>query len=144
MAWSKTSWNSLSPALKQAYATIGQRKWDNALSESAEAVLIQQAMTNVSSKGAANIAENVTGEGKGVQKLQGLIAEWEKLQQLTQSVGAGTAGGQFTGMALDLLEEEATIRRGIVKDLGQTGLLQQRTTKEIFKASVATSQYYIK
>ena len=143
MAWSKTSWKSLTPALQKAYASIGQRNWDNATNENSEAALIQKAMTSTSSKGAAKVADNVTGEGAGVAKLQALVAEWKKLQELTQSVAAGTAGGQFAGMALDLLEEEATIRRGIVKDLGQTGLLQQRTTKEIFKASVATSQYGI-
>ena len=116
--------------------------WENMTRAQQKDVLTKGA-TNMSNKGAAKVAENVTGEGEGVQKLQGLIAEWEKLQQLTQSVASGTAGGQFAGMALDLLEEEATIRRGIVKDLGQTGLLQQRTTKEIFKASVETSKYGI-
>jgi len=91
---------------------------------------------------ADKLESDVTGVGPGVQKLNDVLAAWKEVQQTVENLGSNTMG-TVAGITLNLLEEEAGIRREIVKDLGQTGILQERTTKAIFNASVATAKYDI-
>lgn len=129
-----TNWQNLTGTQKKELekANIDERVWNS---------------WNSAAKSTTSSAANSTTDfNKGQSELTGTISKnlslWTNLaDSIRGAEGAQSTLTSLTNIAVASLEKEQTIRKSIVKDLGQVGQLQQMQNETIMQASIEAQRY---